>query len=199
MSHKPRNAFLVGVNIYLRPLELNDVTDDYISWMNDANLSKFIPAMTFPATRESVEKYVLGYINNPDVIFLAIIEKSTGIHVGNIKLGPINWVSRNAEYGRLIGLREYRSKGYGAEAVSLLLHYAFNVINLNKVFASCLGSNISAIYSNKKAGLEVEATIKEKHFTGGQYEDAVVMGISAEMYQRKIKAEGASTGANKLD
>lgn len=191
MAHKPRNAFLVGNEIYLRPLELSDVTDEYVSWMNDANLSKFIPAMTFPSVRDSVEKYVRGYIENPDVVFLAIIEKSSGVHVGNIKLGPINWVSRNAEFGRLIGLREYRSKGYGSEAVSLLLHYSFNVLNLNKIFASCLGSNVSAINSNKKAGLEVDAVVKEKFFASGKYEDVVIMGISAEMYRRMIRKDAA--------
>ena len=191
MEHKPRNAFLIGNGIYLRPLEMIDVTDEYISWMNDANLSKFIPAMTFPSVRESVEKYVSGHVGNRDVIFFAIIEKSSGIHIGNIKLGPINWVSRNAEFGRLIGLREFRSKGYGAEAVALLLHYSFNVINMNKIFAGCLRSNVSAISSNKKAGLEVEAIVKEKYFACGKYEDVVIMGISAEMYRRKLEVLSA--------
>lgn len=191
MAHKPRNAFLIGKGIYLRPLEMVDVTDEYVSWMNDANLSKFIPAMTFPSVRESVEKYVSGHVGNRDFIFLAIIEKSSGVHIGNIKLGPINWVSRNAEFGRLIGLPEFRSKGYGAEAVALLLHYSFNVINMNKIFAGCLGSNVSAISSNKKAGLEVEAIVKEKYFACGKYEDVVIMGISAEMYRRKLEVLSA--------
>ena len=190
MSNKLKNAFLVGERIYLRAIEMTDVTDEYVSWMNDANLSSFIPAMTFPATRESVEKYVLNHISNPDVVFLAIIEKSTDMHVGNIKLGPINWISRNTDYGRLIGLRESRSKGYGSEAASLLLHYAFDVLNLHKVFAGCVSSNLSAINSNRKAGLEVEATIKEKYFTCGRYEDVVIMGITADMYRRRTAAKG---------
>jgi ribosomal-protein-alanine N-acetyltransferase len=187
MTYEMDRPFLVGDRIYMRPLEVADVTEAYLHWMNDAELAKFIPAMTFPGTRAAVEAYVDKESRNPATVFLAIIEKDTGRHVGNIKLGPVNWVDRNAEFGRLLGDGATRSKGYGSEAVSMILRYAFEVLNLYKVFATCLASNEAAIRSNEKNGLSLEATIKEKRFVDGKYEDVVYMGINRETYLARRK------------
>ena len=118
-------------------------------------------------------------------MFFAIIEKKTGVHIGNIKLGPIDWTSRNAYFGRLIGFPSFRSKGYGQEAVRLILHYAFNVLNMRKIFAGCLSSNVAAIQSNKKCGLAVEAILKEKHFSHGRYHDSVILSITYIQYLKQ--------------
>lgn len=174
--------FLVGEGVYLRPLEIEDVTDEYLQWMNNVELAKFIPAMTFPGTRKAIESYVAKESCNPASVFLAIIEKNTGKHVGNIKLGSISWVDRNAEFGRMLGDESARYKGYGSEAAHLILRYAFDVLNLHKVFATCLASNSAAISSNKKNGMIVEGTIKEKRFVEGKYEDVIYMGINRRDY-----------------
>ena len=55
--------------------------------MNDVELAKFIPAMTFPGTRAAVEEYVAKESRNPAVVFLAIVEKETGRHVGQHQAG----------------------------------------------------------------------------------------------------------------
>lgn len=180
-----KNAFLVGKDVYLRPLEASDVSDDYVDWMNDVEASQFIPAMTFPARRESIEAYIEKEVKNPNVVFLAVIEKESDIHIGNVKLGPINWLDRNAEYGRLIGLESAKGKGYGKEIVYLILHYAFDYLNLHKVFASCLASNVSAIKSNEKSGLTIEGVLKDKRYTQGRYEDVVYMGITEEEFRTR--------------
>jgi RimJ/RimL family protein N-acetyltransferase len=182
MTQEMRKPFLVGERIYMRPLEVEDVTDEYLHWMNDVSLAKYIPAMTFPGTRASVEDYVSREMKNPTIVFLAIVEKSTGRHVGNLKLGPISWVDRNAEYGRLLGDAAARSRGYGSEAARLILRYAFEVLNLHKIFATCLASNNAAIRSNEHCGLRVEAVIKEKRFVEGKYEDIVYMGITRSQF-----------------
>ncbi len=182
MGQAMRKPFLVGERIYLRPLEVEDVTDEYLHWMNNAALAKFIPAMTFPGTRARVEEYVRRESGRPEVVFLAIIEKATNRHIGNIKLGPINWLDRRAEYGRLIGDMSVRSKGYGSEAVRLILGYAFDQLNLHKVYASCLASNAPAIRSNQKNGLEIEASFKEYRFVEGHFEDVVYMGITRQTW-----------------
>ena len=178
MTHEMERPFLAGERIYLRPLEVEDVTDEYLHWMNDVELAKFIPAMTFPGTRKAVQDYVAREVANPTVIFLAIVVKKTGQHVGNIKLGPINWIDRNAEYGILVGDAPSRSKGYGSEAVRMILSYAFDILNLYKIFATSLASNKVAIRSYEKIGLSVEATVKEKRFVEGRYEDVVWMGVT---------------------
>ncbi len=181
----PKNLdrpFLLGENIYLRPLDLEDINNRYLNWLNDVTLAKFIPSMSFPATRSSVEQYVSKVNNDSNSIFLAIIEKDSGEHVGNLKLGPIDWIDRRACYGRLIGDKMARSKGYGSEAIQLILKYAFEILNLNKVTATCLASNKAAIRSNEKNGLAKEGLLKEDRYAEGHYQDVVAMGITRKKY-----------------
>jgi len=59
----------------MRPLELEDVNDTYLNWMNDVEMAKNIPSMTFPGSRHEVESYVSAVQKDPHTVFLAIIEK----------------------------------------------------------------------------------------------------------------------------
>ena len=72
-------------------------------------------------------------IDNRHVFIDAILNKKTGAHIGNIKLGDINWIHRFSELGIMIGDKRYWGKGYGEEACKLVLAYAFDRLNLNKV------------------------------------------------------------------
>lgn len=182
--------FIVGECVYLRPLEVEDVTDKYLQWMNDESIARYIPTMSLPGTRKAVMDYVESQVNNSDVMFFAIIEKSTGNHVGNIKLGPVNWRDRRAEYGRIIGEAEARSNGYGSEAVRLLLQYAFNTLNLRKIYANCIQNNAAAIRSNEKNGLAVETILKEYIYVQGVYEDVVMMSITQDHWRSLLKKTG---------
>ena len=185
MSVPIKRAFLMGDQIYLRPLEMSDIEDEYLQWLNDVELSEFIPSMRFPATQQNVEKYVSEALQDENIVFLAIVEKETGKHVGNIKLGPIRWIDRRAEYGRFIGDPDARSKGVGSEAVRLILRYAFEVLNLYKVTAKCVAPNKAAIRSNEKNGLAVESVLKEHQYLRGRFEDIMVMGITRDTYFRR--------------
>ncbi len=182
MAPEMRKPFLVGKKIYLRPLEPEDVTEEYLHWLNNETISGIIQAATMPSTREKVLEFVESATRRSDTIFLAIIEKETGTHVGNIKLGPISWIDRRAEYGRLIGTTATRSRGYGSEAAALIIRYAFQTLNLHKVYAKCLASNKIAIHSNEKNGLSVEATLKEYQYANGAYQDVAVMGITRQQW-----------------
>jgi len=188
MAPEMDRPFLVGERIYLRPLEVEDVTPEYLQWMNDAALAGFIPAMTFPGTRRAVEEYVRRETANPAVVFLAIIDRAANKHVGNIKFGPIRWVDRRADYAFLVGDPAARGKGYGSGAVGLILDYAFGVLNLHKVGATCLASNQGSLRAGEKCGLAQEAVLKEERFVDGRYEDVIVMGITRERW-KSLRAE----------
>lgn len=183
-----KNPFLVGENIYFRPLEVDDVNDEYLQWLNNEEIAATIPSMCYPATMQSTRDYVAKAITDPGTVFFAIVEKSTGKHIGNIKLFNISSVHRTAEYGRLLGDPGVRGKGYGTEAVRLVLRYAFDVLNLRKVFASCLAHNAAAIRSNEKCGLSREGVLKEYRYHGGKYHDVLFMGVTRDEHAQARKA-----------
>ncbi len=182
---KYKNIFLKGKKIYLRPLTFKDINERYLSWLNE-NSNGFIPAAIFPNTKYSVREYLKKNLDNPNVIFLSICDIKSDLHIGNIKIGPINWINRNTEFGRLIGDKSYRKKGIGKEVVNLTLNYLFSKLNMYKVYAGCLKINLPAIKSNKKCGMKVEAILKEKYYHNNKFHDSVVLSIKKSSWQ-KIK------------
>ena len=110
-------------------------------------------------------------------MFFAIIEKETKKYIGNAKLGPIDWINRTSEYGRMIGDKSVQGKGYGKEVTELLLYYGFMILNLNKMTAGAMSDNKASIKSNEKVGLDIEV-LKEQIYHDGVYKDAVRMGIT---------------------
>jgi RimJ/RimL family protein N-acetyltransferase len=177
---KRHHAFLSGEKIILSPLSPEDVTEEYLDWVNDASLARYIPFMAFPADAERTKEYVRSAQANPNTFMLAVVEKSTGQHVGNIKLGPVDWINRRAEFGLLIGAPEARGKGYGEEAVKLVIDYAFRVLNLQKVGAGYMSSNTAARKTYEKCGMRQEGVLARHFFNGEGYDDLVYMAIFKE-------------------
>ena len=187
MHTKIDRPFLYGKKVYLRPLDLDDVNQKYLSWMNDEEIIDQLDTV-FPTALFQLENYVESVLKNPKYSFFAIVERETNAHIGNVKLGPIHWINRTSNYGLFIGEKDKWGKGYASEAFALLLKFAFEKINLNKIWDMAAATNIASIKSNQKAGFKIEGTLKEQAFKKGKYEDAVILSITAKEYFNLIDA-----------
>jgi len=161
----------------LREVRVSDVNDNYYRWMNDPEITQYLESRFYPNSMESLQKYVKRKLGNPDEIFLAIINKERDFHIGNIKIGPINWIHRVAEVGILIGDKTSWGKGYGTEAIGLVVKYAFNILNLHKLTAGCYNSNQGSLKAFQKNGFEIEGIRKKHNFHNGKYIDAILLGL----------------------
>ena len=177
-------AFLKGETCYLRPVREEDATPEYVSWLNDAETTRFMESGFFPSTRKSVRDFIQSTNQRTDTLFLAIVLPEEHRHVGNVKLGPINWVHRNAEFGILVGAPEARGRGIGTEATKLILAHAFERLNLHRVGLGVVADNDPAIRSYRKVGFEVEGTYRQAILREGEFRDLCRMGILASDFQR---------------
>ena len=174
-------AFLSNKNIYLRPLEVEDITNEYLNWVNDYEVIRNIE-IHFPVTREKQEGYVRSMLNRSDIAFFAVIEKSTDKFIGTAKMGPINWIHRFTEHAIMIGDKTAWNKKYAGEIVQLLLEYGFRWLNMHKIYAGVVGTNIASIKKNERIGYKTEAILKEKRYINGKYVDDVIMSISRDEF-----------------
>lgn len=179
--------FLVGSKVYLRPLDIDDLSGDYLNWINDEEVIRNL-ATTFPTTRQQLEDYVRSIHGNKNYTFFAVIEKETGKHIGNVKIGPIDWINRFTNYGRMMGDRNSWGKGYGTEVLQLIQRYVFEKLNLHKLFDMAIATNEGSIKSNLKSGMKKEAILKEHVFHDGKYVDVVVLSITSDEYFSSKKA-----------
>ncbi|MEW5766976.1 MAG: GNAT family protein [bacterium] len=174
MEIKP---FIEGERIYLREVRLSDVNGDYYSWMNDNEVTQYTESRFYPYSREKIENFITKIEKEGDSVFLAIIVKEGDKHIGNIKIGPINWIHRFADVGIIIGERTCWGKGFGTEAIRLVVDYAFNKLNLHKLTAGCYVNNPSSIRAFKKAGFIEEGTRTKQYFYKGEWVDGILLGI----------------------
>ena len=95
--------------------------------------------------------------------------------VGFVLFKNLSPVFRAAELGVRIGAEDDRGKGYGAAAVRLALQYAWDTLNLKRVWLTVFASNERAIASYRRAGFEQEGMMRKAAFAGGAWVDVVMM------------------------
>ena len=174
--------FLTGERLYLRPLEASDVNEEYVRWMNDPEVTRYLGTGRFPATLEGLRAY-LGRFQDPatDLIF-AIIDKESGLHVGNVTLNRIQWVHRTADTGILIGRKEFWGKGYAFEAWMLLFDYAFRRLGLRKVIAGAIEGHNGSLSVLRRLGFREEGLLRKEYLIDGEFRDAIRMGLLEEEF-----------------
>lgn len=173
-------SFLVGRRICLREVRPADVNENYYSWMNDPEVTRYLESRFYPNSVEQLRDYVTGKLGDRDTVFLAIVLQDSGRHIGNIKLGPINWIHRLADVGLIIGEKECWGKGYATEAIGLITEYAFRKLNLRRLTAGCYAENIGSAKAFIKAGWQQEAVRPGMYNLDGRYVDAILLGIARE-------------------
>jgi len=107
--------------------------------------------------------------------------------IGFVGLGGINWNNGDGWIGIGIGKREDWSKGYGADALRIILRFAFTELNLHRVSLSVYANNPRAIRSYEKAGFTLEGRLRQVVHRDGQRADEVFMGVLREEWERGPK------------
>ncbi len=178
--HAMRNVmFIEGEKVWLRPLENADVDGTYPAWFNDQASDTLTNHAIFPRSRDELRAAVEGARNDRNAIILAIIERSTDRHIGNVSLQQIDWVSRSAELAILIGERDAKGRGLGAEAVRLIVDHGFRRMNLNRIWLGVHCDNVPALAIYRKLGFKEEGRLLEHGMRHNEPHDVIVMGLLA--------------------
>lgn len=166
---------LAGQHIYLVPFdpENAETCARWAEWMNDRAVSAYYGGeanlVSLSAARKTLET-LSGYR-------FGIVHSSEERLIGHISLHDIDWVSRNAFLGIFIGEASCRNRGYGGEAIRLVLSYAFRTLNLHAVMLTVHADNATAIASCQKAGFQIVGQVRDWIFKNGAYVDKFYMEI----------------------
>ncbi len=123
----------------------------------------------------------------PASVFFAIAVKDGDVHIGDLKLGPIDWIHRHAVLGMLIGDKSYWGQGYGSEAAGLAAEFAFQRLHLHKLIVFCYSVNVGGIKSPQKAGFSIEGRSAGRYLCVGQYVDSIMLGLINPNTQAKAR------------
>jgi RimJ/RimL family protein N-acetyltransferase len=170
------NAAWLRPTIELFKLTEPDVNEEYVRWLNDPRVNRFLESRHVTHTLESSREFVRGCLASPTTLFLGIRSlELDGRHVGNIKLGPIDRHHGLGEIGLLLGEPHAWGRGIGSEAISAICDIAGSQLGLRKITAGCYASNVPSEKAFMKAGFEVEGRRSAHFILDGRPEDLVLM------------------------
>ena len=172
---------LVGKKCYLSPCSLEDA-EKWTEWDNDLEFA--IPLGEEAYTCYSLDKtkeIISKVIKEQDPIF-SIIDLETDTPIGRCMLFKVDKVDKKATLGIGIGDKAYWNKGYGQDAMKLLLDYGFNLLNLSNIMLGVYSYNQRAIYCYKKVGFKEIGKRRKSKIIGGKVFDEVFMDILAEEF-----------------
>ncbi|HHY83088.1 MAG TPA: GNAT family N-acetyltransferase [Clostridiales bacterium] len=172
---------LTGNRIYLSPMNVEDA-ETYTKWFNDFRVTDGVGSscriMTVQAEREWI-------IQNASHYNFAIVLLENDTLIGNCGIHNINQIHQSAEVGIFIGDEENRSKGYGEEALRLLVGFCFDYLNLNNVMLKVFSFNERAINCYKKVGFKEIGRRRQSYYLKGKFHDDVYMDILREEWYRQ--------------
>ena len=184
MRLEPLKINIANKRIYLKNLEVRDITPEYISWLNDPAVCKFISTYGFRQTYQKVRSYVESFKEKGDRLLLGIFLKANNRHIGNLTFSHIDRKDNFAAIGICIGIKELWGNGYGEEALDCAKKIAFQRLKLNRLEAGALIANTGSVRLFKKCGFKVEGRLREKEIKDGIYHDALIMALLKKDYLR---------------
>jgi RimJ/RimL family protein N-acetyltransferase len=170
---------ITGKNIRLRAIERDDI-QRFTRWINDAEVIKFT-SLNFPISNAMEEKWFDRQLENvPTQGQILAIETRVGnqwVHIGTCDFHDIEPVNHSAEFGIMIGDKEYWNKGCGRETTKLMLQHGFEDLNLNRIYLYVLTENSRGIKAYEAAGFVKEGILRQALYKNGLYNDVVVMSV----------------------
>ncbi len=106
--------------------------------------------------------------------------------IGFVVLFNLKWRNQTAELAIGIGAKNYRGKGYGRDALTLILNYAFSELCLRRVSLTVLEYNTAAIQAYERVGLQREGTYRQAVRRDGQTFDLLLYGILQEEWKSRL-------------
>ena len=170
-----KHPFLQGEKVYLRPISIDDA--EFICEGENNPEVRYSLFLAFPAETHRRREQIQEYMNSKETILLTIIEKKTDRAVGQTAFFRIDWVSRAAIFYLAILDPEDWCKGFGTEATHLMVDYAFNTLNLNRIQLHVWADNTSAIKIYSQVGFIKEGILRQAMFHDYNYCDFWVMGV----------------------
>lgn len=178
-----KNPFIIGNKIYLRAPEEGD--EEIIATTENHPELRETLFYAIPTGSNSIREKWKKLKDDPNSIVLIICLKESDSAIGVTAFHRIDWIGRMAIYYIAIADSNYRSKGLGSEATELIIDYAFNTLNLNRIQLHVAVKNKKAIIVYKKSGFKIEGTLRQAMYREGKYHDFFVMGLLKNEYNKK--------------
>ncbi|GAB6169465.1 GNAT family protein [Clostridium carnis] len=173
-----------GNLVKLRAYKEEDI-DRATEFINDEETKKLLVIDTpFPITKWKESEWIKSRDASSDLTYdFAIEDLETGKYIGGCSINNTNIKNRNCTIGIMIGDKAYWGKGYGTDALKVLIKFIFEEVNMEKIKLNVFSFNKRAIACYKKIGFIEEGILKKEIYRNGKYHDEIVMALFKENFK----------------
>ncbi|WP_317890259.1 GNAT family N-acetyltransferase [Paenibacillus sabuli] len=171
-----------GAKVRLRPIRTEDWQAFHVG-EQDSEAARLFDAIYFPRSEEGSRAWAAQHGQRRaigDDMTLAI-ETTEGELAGRISAHGCSARHGHFKYGVLV-FRPHWRRGYGAEAVRLLLRYYFEELRYERASAHVYAFNEGSIALQERLGFQLEGRLRSMIYTGGTYHDEYVYGLLREEF-----------------
>ena len=167
-----------GRLVRLRALDNSDLMK-LMSYQNDYEVMRGASgAILYPSTVDDAARDMGRNTSFTSGEYQFAIEtKDERRFIGQCGFVKVNWKNRLGELAILIGEKDDRGRGYGADAIQALCRFGFMEMNLRKIKALVFDFNAPALRCYEKCGFEREGVLKQEIYREGAYHDVVCMAL----------------------
>jgi len=135
-----------------KKLTTQDITDNYISWLNDPIINQYLDVRHTKQTKETVSNYVNSFYKEEEKYIWGIYHDEKMI--GTTTLAFFNKEDNSAEIGLMIGDTDYWGKSASDNAFNFILDFSFNKLKKDSITGGAYDENIGIAFTFKKLGFE---------------------------------------------
>ena len=169
------NPFRIGTDIYLRPLEPEDVPS-LTDWTTRPAIRIALDLFYRLCDRAAAGLFLERTKSDAHDIALGIVAQETETLLGFIGLNRIDQKNRQVQLGFFLGAQKEDGAHYLSEAVGLMKRYVFEVLGMNRLWLYVDAAASQTISMLEQQGFSREATLRQDRCRNGRYSDTVVMG-----------------------
>ena len=167
----------IGEKIRLREYRSDDI-EIAQKFINDVEIKQMLhPGIPYLYTYKDEQKWFETISATNDVYSFAIETLEGEEYIGGCGVNNVDWKNSVVEVGIFIGKKNLLGKGYGTDAMKVLVRFIFEQMNINKIKLKVFSFNERAIRSYEKCGFKKEGILRQEIFRNGKYHDDVVMGM----------------------
>jgi len=149
--------------LVLRDIEIRDITSEYVRWVNDPEVTKYLEIRFVSQSKEKVIEYVQSALEDTkNKMHFGVYDKGGARLVGTVTLPHIDWNHYFADISFVIGHPETTGKGYATEAVHGVIYYVFRECNIVKLWGGYYQGYEKSANVFRNNGFQTEGRLRKK-------------------------------------
>jgi ribosomal-protein-alanine N-acetyltransferase len=154
----------------LKVLDLNNYSKNYVKWMNDKNIRKYLSAAEGKYNNAKLKKYIISSLKNNNVLLFGIFYNNN--HIGNIKIN-FDLNNHNCDIGYLIGEPFFLKKGIGTFCIKNIVLHLFQKYKIRIIYTEVLSKNLANIKLLRNIGFKKKYILKKRIWLKNKFEDII--------------------------